>query len=127
MGASGAEDGGAKDVSLDPSGRRQAGVQPAVAVTEREPGAGPGERPPGTPRDAGPGGGPPGTHQDAGPAGRHPGTPRDGGLDAPPVTPAARRSAAHPPRQAPAVPPAGCTPRGWAPGVAAPPPAGRPR
>ncbi|MGI9007078.1 MAG: sensor histidine kinase [Streptosporangiaceae bacterium] len=43
--------------------------------------AGPGGRPPGTPRDAGPGGRPPGTPRDAGPGGRPPGTPRDAGQD----------------------------------------------
>src|SRR5260370_30443378 len=118
MGASGAEDGGAKDVSLDPSGRRQAGVQPAVAVTEREPGAGQGERPPGTPRDAGAGGGPPGTHQDAGPAGRPPGTPGDDGLDAPLFTGAALDYAAHRPGQSLTVLQAGCTTAGCDPDVA---------
>src|SRR5260370_31487879 len=53
MGASGADDRGAMDVSLDRSGRQRARVQPRVAVTDQQPGTGPGGRPPGTPRDDG--------------------------------------------------------------------------
>src|SRR5260370_6226036 len=105
MGARGADDRGAKDASLRPSGRQQAGVQPGVAVTEREPGAGPRGRPPGTPRDAGP-------------AGRHPGTPRDDGLDAPLFTRAALDYAAHRPGQSLTVLQAGCTTAGCDPDVA---------
>jgi SAM-dependent methyltransferase len=92
MGASGADDRGAMDVSLDRSGRQRARVQPGVAVTDRQPGSGPGGRPPGTPRDD--------------------------GLDAPLFTRAALDYAAHRPGQSLTVLQAGAATAGSDPDVA---------